>query len=70
VDAILDHPCAELAGGFLGHHTVEDQLYAVRPSQIQIVADDFFEELPAPVCRQNQICGPARVGNDDWPVYR
>ena len=43
--AVLDHARAKLAGRFLRHHPIEDQLYPVRPPQIQIVADDLFEEL-------------------------
>jgi hypothetical protein len=45
VDAILNHPRTELAWRLLGHYPVEDQLHPVRPAQIQVVADDLFEEL-------------------------
>jgi hypothetical protein len=45
VDAILNHACTEFSGRLLGHHPVEDQLHPVRPAQIQIVADNLFEEL-------------------------
>ena len=40
---VLDHSCPRLAG--LRHHTIEDQLHPVRPTQIQVVAYGFFEEL-------------------------
>src|SRR5438270_10405091 len=45
MDAILNHARAELPWGLLGHDPVEDQLHPVRPAQVQIVADDLFEEL-------------------------
>ncbi len=42
---VLDHAGPKLAGSFLRHHPIEDQLHPVRPPQIQVVAYDFFEEL-------------------------
>lgn len=47
VHTILNHPGAELTRRFLLHHPVEDPLHAIRAPQIQIVADHFFEEVPA-----------------------
>src|SRR4051794_31526501 len=48
VHAVLDHPGAELAWGFLPYHSVEDQLHTVRASQIQRCRDDLFKKLTAP----------------------
>jgi len=45
VDAILNHPRAVLARRLLGYHAVEDQLHAIGPAEVQIVANDLFEEL-------------------------
>src|SRR5260370_27221027 len=46
--AVLDHPGSKLSRGFLRYHPVEDQLHPIRAAQIQVVADDFLEELAAP----------------------
>ena len=46
--AVLDHSRAELPRRLLGHHPVEDQLHPVRSPQIQIVPNDFLEELAPP----------------------
>jgi hypothetical protein len=46
--AVLNHSGSKLSGRFLRHHPVEDQLHAIRATQIQIIADDFLEELTAP----------------------
>src|ERR1700686_845718 len=42
---VLDHAGPKLAGRLLRHHTIEDQLHPVRPPQIQVVANNFFEKL-------------------------
>ena len=42
--AVGDHPGAELAGCPAADPTIKDQLHLARPSDIQILADDFFEE--------------------------
>lgn len=42
---VLDHPRAERPRRLLGHHPIEDQLHPVGPPQIQVVANDFFEEF-------------------------
>src|SRR3954465_4560024 len=55
VHAVLDHPGAELAWGFLPYHSVENQLHTVRASQIQVVTDDLFEE-PRPRSGRSKIC--------------
>src|ERR1019366_4114382 len=41
----LDHTRPKLTGRLLRHHAIEDHLPPVRPPQIQIVANDLFEEL-------------------------
>jgi len=46
MDTVLDHTRPELPWSFLRHHTIKDQLHPVRPPQIQIVPNDFLEELP------------------------
>ena len=42
--AVGYHPGAELAGCPAVDPTIEDQLHLARPSDIQILADDFLEE--------------------------
>src|SRR5882672_7832455 len=42
---ILNHACTKFARRFLRHYPIKDQLYAVRPAQIQVVANDLLEEL-------------------------
>jgi len=44
--AVLDHASPELARRLLRHDAAEDQLDPVRPPEVQVVADDLFEELP------------------------
>ena len=46
-------PSVRLPRRLLGHHPVEDQLHPVRPPQIQIVANDFLEELASLVVTQS-----------------
>ena len=43
--SILDHAGAKLSWSSLGHPPPKDQLHTLQPSQIQIVANDLFEEL-------------------------
>ena len=47
MNAILNHTRVKLPGRLLGDNTVKDQLHPIWPTQIQIVANDFFKELPA-----------------------
>src|SRR5208283_1003077 len=42
---LLDHTRLKLAGRLLRHYPIKDQLHTVRSPQIQIVANDLFEEL-------------------------
>src|SRR5262249_17247159 len=45
VNAVLNHPRAELSRRLLGYHAIEHQLHAVGPSQVQVVPDDLLKEL-------------------------
>src|SRR5215469_17925284 len=45
MDSVLNDARTELPRRLLGYHPVEDQLDSVWPPQVQIVADDLFEEL-------------------------
>ena len=56
VHAVLNHPGSKLSRRFLRHHPVEDQLHAIRAAQIQVVADDFLEELAAPQRPVENLC--------------
>src|SRR5215469_5377307 len=48
MDPILNYTCAEVPRSFLCYDSIEDQLYAVGPPQVQIVANDLLEELTPP----------------------
>ena len=67
-DAVGDHPGAEPARGWraaLGHESaVKDQADLVRPADVEVVADDLFEEDP-PGHRPVQHLGQGELGLQD-----
>jgi hypothetical protein len=48
-DALGEHAGAEAAGSATGDAAVEDQLHVIGTTEVEILADDFFEEAAARV---------------------
>jgi len=48
VDTVLDNSGLEAAGRTFGDLTFKEQLYSIRTTLIQVVSNNFLEELSSP----------------------